>query len=328
MRSLFSLKLSLTFLLCLGALALSISGLLAIELPATTTSLHLRNGDRITGVIASESTTEIIINSPTLGQITIPTAQVDHREQIPAPIAVPPAPTIVPAIAKPVITQPPPPKPKHWATDVQIGMNLRYSATDATDYLAAVHTTYTKGRMREALNYSFIYGKTGDILSANRMTASSKTDFDMGERWYLYNLAGAGYDKIRRIDSEYEIGPGVGVMVLNSLTNHFVWRSEVGFSFQEQFRNDYTDQVTYSARLAQLISWKLWEKLTSNTHFEFFPNLQNFGDYRLRLETTLSYPLLENISLNLIASDLYDTLPVFGITRNDFQIRSALGLRF
>ena len=325
MRSPLSHKLPLPFLVCVVLLTAIIGDLLAEE-SKTTTTIHLRNGDRITGVIASESDQEITITSPTLGNILIPTAQVDRREQSVA--AVPAPPPQIQVTPQPITPPPTPPKPRHWATDVHLGMSLRYSATDATDYLATVHSTYNKGRIREALDLGFIYGKTEGFISANRLTGSSKTDFEMGERWYFYNLAVAGYDKVRRIDEQYEIGPGVGMTVLNSIPNHFVWRSEAGFSYQEQFRNDETDQVTYSARLAQLITWKLWGKLTSNTQFEFFPNLQNFGDYRLRLESTLSYPLLENISLNLIAADIYDTLPVLGVTRNDFQIRSALGLRF
>ncbi len=293
---------------------------LSAEEPSPSIILHLQNGDRITGMIIVETATEITVTSPTLGLIKIPTLQVKSRE-LGQPTL--PTPTVV-MIPK----QTRPDEPKRWTTDMQFGMSLKYSTGYAQDYLAGVHTTYAKDWLRESLHYTFNYGKTEGILSANRMMGSSKTDIDISQRWYLYNLAGAGYDEVRRIGLQYEIGPGAGVMVVKSLDNNFVWRSELGFSYQEQFRNDDTDQITYSGRIAQLISWKIGGKLSTETTLEFFQNLQSFGDYRLRLETTLSYPLLRNISLNLIASDQYDTLPVVGISRNDFQVRSALGLRF
>jgi hypothetical protein len=46
------------------------------------------------------------------------------------------------------------------------------------------------------------------------------------------------------------------------------------------------------------------------------------------MEGTLRYPLLKNLSLNLVVIDLYDTEPVLGVTKNDMQIRSALGIKF
>jgi hypothetical protein len=48
----------------------------------------------------------------------------------------------------------------------------------------------------------------------------------------------------------------------------------------------------------------------------------------LRGESTLRYPLLQNLSINLNVIDLYDTAAPPGVEPNDLQVRSALGIKF
>ena len=314
-----------------------------------TTVFFLQNGDRISGVIVQESNDTITIQSPVVGKVTLQSSQVQRRET--APVAAPAAPTppatpaapvpattpevkapTPPPVQAKVVTPPPPPAkakgPKLWNTDIQLGMNLRYGTTHSQEYLATASSTYGKDRLREPLDYQFIYGKALGVISANRMTGSSKTDFDLSKKVYVYNIAGAGYDQVQKIDQQYEIGPGMGFETINHPKSHFVLKTELGFSFMEQFRSDGSDKTTYSARIAEIFTWQVWDKLTADGRFEFYPNLQDIGNYRVRMEGTLRYPLLKNLSLNLVVIDLYDTEPVLGVTKNDMQIRSALGIKF
>jgi hypothetical protein len=48
----------------------------------------------------------------------------------------------------------------------------------------------------------------------------------------------------------------------------------------------------------------------------------------MRFETTLSYELWKNLSLNWTVLDLYDSEPAAGVERNELQIRSSLGVKF
>jgi len=308
--------------------------------------LHLANGDRLSGTIVSENATEVVINAGLLGKITVPLSQISKRDILtvtpPAAVAAPQtnnvatattnAPgaalaTQVPANVTQIPVKPAPtPKPKEWNAEIQLGTNIRYSTTDSRDYLATAKGTYAHNHLRETLDYSFFYGRTEGLISANRMTGSSKTDYDLSKRIYMYNLGGAGYDEVQKIDLQYEVGPGLGYNLL-TLTN-FVWKTEFGFSYQDRFRSDQTEQVTYSARIGEIFSWKVWSKLVADAKLEYFANLQSLGNYRLRLEGVLRYPVFKNVSLNVNVIDLYDTLPAAGVSKNDFQIRSALGLKF
>jgi hypothetical protein len=142
----------------------------------------------------------------------------------------------------------------------------------------------------------------------------------------LFNLIGAGFDEIRHIDAQADVGPGFGVELLK-LTN-LVWKGEMGFNFQKQYRSDDSEQTSYSLRIAQIFAWRVWDKLTADVKVEFFPNLGEPGEYRLRLESTLRYPVSTHLSLNLELIDIYDTRPAQGVSPNDLQIRSTIGVTF
>ncbi|MDX1951964.1 MAG: DUF481 domain-containing protein [Verrucomicrobiota bacterium] len=321
--------------------------------------VHLKNGDRITGSILSENEKEIQLRTSSFGDLKIPTDQVQRREKLTPPpsapvitnapstaVVLPPpggpvVPTakpstnvvvqpnpVPPVVAKKVAEPPKPKPPKRWNTEVSLGMNLRYSARDQQEYLAVLKSSYNKEKLLQTFDYQFSYGKTEGVLSSHRMTGLSKSDYRLSDRFYVYASAGGGYDEIRKIDFQYELGPGVGYELIRSTNWNFVLKSELGATYQDQYRSDDTRQKTYSARIGKIFSWKVWDKLTADGRAEFFPNVESLSEYRLRMEGTLRYPFYKALSLNLIIIDLYDTTPPQGVSNNDLQIRSALSVKF
>jgi hypothetical protein len=337
-----------------GILICLLSGSVAAEV----VTLHLKNGDKITGELVSSSTNEVVLTHPIFGRLTIPAPEISKQDLAPKPVSIPAessqlpnapvarasntnAPTLPPGAfntpsspsgippSKPAKVEVKPDKklgPKLWNTEIQFGLNMRYATKDQEEALIIAKTTYAKPPFRHIFDYNFNYGRTEGILSANKMTGSEKSEFDLTKRIYLFNLLGAGYDKIQRIDLQYEVSPGLGVKVFES--TNFVLKSEIGITYRDQWRADNTEQKSYSGRLAELFTWRIYDKLTADGKIEFFPNLEEAGQYRFRLEGTLRYPLSTVLSFNLVVTDLYDTLPAPGVARNDLQIRSTIGLKF
>ena len=164
------------------------------------------------------------------------------------------------------------------------------------------------------------------MLSDNRMYGSSKTDVDLDHRVYVYNLAGAGYDEIRKINLRYEAGPGIGYHLLK--TTNFVLNTEFGANYQSQYNSDNTRMESFYFRFAEDSAWKINSRFSWDEKYEFFPPVENWGRYRFRFETNLRYALLYNLSLVFTLLEQYDTQPVAGVGQNDLQIRSSLGLKF
>ena len=90
-----------------------------------------------------------------------------------------------------------------------MGADLGFSERNRQLYTgranAKVNLTYD-GRVIFLITVFRTVKATGLCLQ-NRMDGSLKSDYDLTRRLYVYNLAGAGYDEIRRIDLSAETGP-------------------------------------------------------------------------------------------------------------------------
>jgi hypothetical protein len=322
-------------LLCLAAAAA-----LAWSTQAADVIIHLRNGDRLTGSIVSETPAEITIKTGSLGKITIPAAEIERREIVGDQAA--PGTNVVAKVAAPSVATstntpptvaakaPAPPvkpqEPKRWNSELQLGLNLRYTTRDQQESLVVAKTTYARNRFREILDYNFTWGRTEEVQTANRMTGASKTEYDIDPKWYAFNVGAGGYDQIREINREYEIDPGIGYNLVKK--PKLILKGEVGFGFHDQFFDDGHTLTTYSGRLAGIFTWRIYDKLIAEGRMEYFPNVKAIDEYRLRFESTLRYPLFKGVSLNLIVIDLYDTEAQPGVENNDLQVRTAVGVKF
>jgi len=321
------------WLLCRGlVLGLGV-WLMALASPgAEQVILHLRDGDRLTGVIASENTNQVVITTLWNQQITLPVNQVVKREKVSPAQAPRPATNIMatanaaPA-AKPAALPPKPKPPKNWNADLQFGLDLQKNTHDVTLYHTRARVNYTPNRFRNIFDYSYSYGETDGVLSANRMDGLAQSDFDLaGKKLFVSFVGSAGYDQIRKIDLYYGFGPALGYHVLTR--TNMVLNGLLGMNYQEQDFSNGSNTRNFYYRLAEDFTWKLNAKLNMDQKFEFLPRAESFGQYRFRFETNFRFALLQNISLNLTVIDLYDSEPAKGVKPNDLQIRSAIGVRF
>ena len=324
----------------LGWALLAVGALTAQTATCETLSLKLRNGDRVTGIVLSENSLRLVLSNAWTTNLTIPIAQIEAREKIVvSPAIAKPAQTVsTNNPGKPVVVSGPvvaPKKVSPWHGEAQVGTDLTFSAKDRQLYYARMKLIYAHDlklgsgvlhQFKNVLDYNAAYGFTEGIVSDNRMEGSSKTDFDLSKKVFVYNLGGAGYDEIRKTDLKYEIGPGFGYHWLK--TSNLVLNAETGFNYQARFFSDHRKDERFFLRLAQDLTWKISHRLSFDEKFEFFPRVEDIGEYRFRFESNLRYLLRENLSLNFTVVDVFDTQPARDVSRNDLQIRSSVGLKF
>lgn len=312
---------------------------------AQTVSLELKNGDRVTGRVLSENTNAVTVSNSWSSSLVIPLAEISKRLTNGAAIAnatTNGTPTNAVALAKAVASTNrlfKSPLLKNWHGELQVGADLTFSERDRQVYNGKSKLLYTNGPVKAVLDYDMTYGRSEinqagrsntvrrtTVTDANRMNGSVKVEYDLTKRWYLYNLSGAGYDEIRKIDFRWELGPGLGYHLVR-ITN-FLVNVEAGFNYQNEVHTDDTSVKTFYYRLAENAAWKITPRLTWDEKFEYMPRVADFGQYRIRFETNLRYALLQNVFFNLSLIDIYDSEPATGVSRNDLQVRSSIGVRF
>ncbi len=313
---------------------------------AELTVLHLKNGDRIAGNIISEDTNRVIITTSWIKELSIPSAEIQRRDPattLPAgALASHEIAPVANGFATPRTTNTPPTKTKHWKIEARAGADFLSGPKNQQIYYGRLKHSYLRPypsnpsqSFRNVADFAVDYGLTqnsssgGDkssVLSANRLSASDKTDFDFGKgRWFVYDLAGLGYDEIRKIDFQYAIGPGLGNHLITR--TNFLLNGEVGVDYQEQYRSDKTTTKNVFFRISEDSTWKINPVTTFTERFEFLPRADS-TDFRARAEATLSYALWRNVSLHLSMLDLYDTKPAQDVTRNDLQVHTSVGVTF
>jgi putative salt-induced outer membrane protein YdiY len=311
------------------------SAFLFIDARAENTVLYLRNGDRLSGVLVAETNNVVVLSNAWNSELKIPVPEIVERETLTATnqLAATPSPVLPEAFVSKTNAPATEKVPKHWSGEARIGMDWLRGAKDRDIYYGRFKLTYSRPYesdpnkfFKNIFDYSFDYARTDGELSANRMNGGSKTDFDLGEKLYIYNLVSGGYDKTRKIDFMYEFGPGLGYH-LNAATN-FTVNLENGLDYQVQDRSDSPDTRNIFLRLAEEITWRINTRFRFTERFEYFPQLDPPGEHRARFDSTLSYILVQNISLNLSVIDIYDTRPADDVARNEVQVRSSLGLKF
>ena len=205
-------------------------------------------------------------------------------------------------------------------------MDAGFNVLSHQTYTARAKALYLWNHLHYLWDYSVSYGQAAGIVSANRMDGNWRTDFDLGKRFFTYVVIGSGYDEIRRIDLYYQAGPGLGYKLINR--TNMTFNATFGSSYQEYWYSDHSVQSSAFLNFGQDLMWAVLPKLTWTERAEFAPHPERFSEYRLRLESSLQYPLAKNLFLNLTALDLYDTHPVAGVNNNDLQLRTTLGLKF
>jgi hypothetical protein len=302
---------------------------------ATNTVVRLASGDQVSGTVISETTNFLVLSNSWISEVFIPQNQIVFRGTHLPPIA-----AMIESNRQRVVKQAgaaakasaDSAQTNRWKGEAQMGLDLVYGAKDRQIFHGRFKLLYLKPYKRDpkklfrnSIDASAEYGKTDGVKSSDRVNLSDKTVFDLEHHWYVYNLVAGGYDHILKINAQYEAGPGVGYHLFTH--TNFTMNVEGGLNYQAQFRSGGSDLQDVYYRFAEDFAWKLRSRLTLTEKFEITPRI-NFTSLRARFETTLSYELWRNLSLNLTLLDFYDTQPAENISRNELQIRSALGVKF
>jgi len=307
--------------------------------------LQLKNGDRLTGSIASETTNQVVLTTTWSNNVTIPAVWISKRETnavistnppvvVLASNAAPAMPTIPLAPAKAIAPPAPvvilPKSVQRWHYEAQVGVNLQYNQVSSQLYYGALKTLYTGDLWRDVMELKVNYGKADGTLSANNANSTWRVEHDVNKskRMFVFNAVGAGYDEIRQIHFTYDESAGAGYKFIER--PNFILTGDTGVNYQKEYFYQHIQQDNFSLRVAEMISWKINPRVTFDEKFEFYPRLTSWSDYRLRAEANIAYKLntAGSLFLNLGMVDLYDTQPAANVSRNDLQVRSSLGLKF
>jgi hypothetical protein len=159
------------------------------------------------------------------------------------------------------------------------------------------------------------------------MVVGNKLDYDVFGNYYGYGVVGAGYDRVRKIEYQIEVGPGLGYHLVAE--KNVALDVELGLNYQyREGLNAAPNREIMQVRLAQEVTWEVLPRITLTENLALLPFLDELGEYQLRVGGNVGFGIVRHLSLNLTVLNLYDTQPAPGVPNNDFQLRSSLGVNF
>jgi putative salt-induced outer membrane protein YdiY len=317
-------------------------------LAAEMVVLNLKSGDRVAGVILSETTNTIVLSNAWSAALSVPVAAIEHRGVQPseaeatlaagtnAPVATTgsteaSAPATAAMIDGGSVGKPK--TPRRWQGKVDFGLDTTFGTSEAQNFFGGASLTYSvpyqqspQRFFRTIANASGSYGRANGVISADQVLGSLKADFDLGANFYAYNLGGAGYDTVRKIDLQWELGPGLGWHAFKQ--ERFVLDFETGGQYLARDLSVGEDTHSVFLRFGENLTWQIAPRITLKQNFAYLPQSTEFSDYRLRFDSTVEFGILQNLSLNLSVVNLYDSNPAQAVEPNQLQIRSTLGVNF
>jgi hypothetical protein len=210
--------------------------------------------------------------------------------------------------------------------DVSLGMDAGFNIKDRQNFSGQLNLSYATDTILNSLRYNAVYGRVEKELSANRMDGTYRNEITIKNNLFNYNMFEAGYDKIREIDFYYQIGPGLGYRFISKPT--LALDFTLGGSYQSYFYKESPEESHMFMDFGQNLGAVLFSRLLLIERLMFSARPDDLSGYRVKLETRLIYPISNRLFLSAEFADIYDATPAPGVSKNDIQIKSAIGYKF
>jgi putative salt-induced outer membrane protein YdiY len=227
-----------------------------------------------------------------------------------------------------------------WSGNVDLGFSSTQSTVKTTSLGTGFAMARERGPSRLRFGASYVVGNTYDTqvrndpltpkdeskedTTANELRVFARQEYDLTERFFLLGSLEAEHDGVEEIAKRLIPKAGVGYKLVNTET--WLLSADAGFAYvYEDFYG--AGHNSYEAlALGAESTWKLpWLGASWHTRLDYLPALTAWtDDYRLRGETALLVPIVEQIALKASVIDDYNAQPADDNRSN--SLTTLLGL--
>jgi putative salt-induced outer membrane protein YdiY len=226
------------------------------------------------------------------------------------------------------VTTPPPaelPPPPKWESSVNAGLSYTSGNSDTLLVTAGIDTK-RKGQHDEwAFGAKGAYGKSEGDVNNNMAAGYGQYNYLFTEKFYAYGRVDALYDGIADIDYQVNLSPGVGYYFIKN--DRTTLNGEFGPGYLWEKKGGVADSYA-TLRFAERLEQKLGEKAKVWESLSYLPQIDDWGNYRLVAEIGIEAPIVNNLSLRLVANDIYNSRPAAGKEQNDFMLVGGVAYKF
>lgn len=276
--------------------------------------IHLKNNDRITGAIIAESNSSLTVKSKILGKIILDKSQIEK----------------ITKLDKEKIKQKAkkPEEKIKWKRKISAGFTQVNGNTETSEFYADLLINRKTDLDEFTIKGDVYYSSSDDKMDSQQWYSLVRYAHSFGKlkKWYYFYRLEADHDRFAGIDYRLTPASGIGYWFFDKEKFKFMAESGLGYEYTS-FRNG-TSEGEAILSLRTYFEKEILTKLNFSQDINLYPSLEDFGQYRLRSETSLIHPLKENLSLKVSFIADYDSDPVASAKETDTRLISALEYSF
>ena len=325
---------------------LSLAFIVAASAASTLSADEIRlvGGDVLKGTVVSETETAVTIDHAALGRIEISRDRIaEVIKTTPAPASTPaPAPAAVvvegatpaPAPAVPVAVlpapvPPPPPAPDgSWKFSLSLGFTGSETETQSNwDLRAAGSAIRESEEDRTTIAAEYYFSSSNSVNTDNNLLVTGLQEFLFKEsKWEAFVKGTYQYDEFQTWEQRAGLYAGPAYRLFEGEPLALKLRAGAGASYE--FADS---QWTPELLLGDDLVWKIDERSKLTQGLDFFPDLENLGEYRLifRIDYEIALSPKGDLKGTAGVRDEYDSyVEPTGDSSNDLKIYAGLKVDF
>lgn len=288
---------------------------LAFYINAYAEEIHLRNGDRLTGVIIKQDEKSIVLETEAMGTVTIGRDFIEDSSKNAEVIS-----ARVEKQDKQII----------WKREVSLGYNKSSGNTQNTQLSSSIFVNRNRKWIDEiTLKGDVYYSSSNKSMDAQKWYTMGRYAFSFGKRknWYNFYKLESDHDRFANVDYRLVPATGMGYWLYDLPGLKAMAELALGLEHTDYRGNKKdTDEAVLVPRL--FFEKEIFNKLRFSQDLYAYPAMDDFGDYRIHSETAFTNPVTKNLSLDIKVIDDYDSTPAEDAKKNDTRFISSLSYSF
>lgn len=216
---------------------------------------------------------------------------------------------------------------KQWSGEVGAGVNGAAGNSERFNTRLGLDAKREGPRANLIVSLLYSKGTANGEETENKFISKLRNEWKLDETpWSVYGFATSTYDEFQNWDLRLVLGSGLGYDFIKNDSTSLQGRLGAGSS--REFGGA-DDRFIPEGNLGADFSHKLTDRQSLNAGSEYFPNFEDFGDYRL--DTQASWQVVidpeMNLTLKIGFMDRYQSRPN-GAKRNDIDYFAQLGVKF
>jgi len=216
-----------------------------------------------------------------------------------------------------------------WNSSIGLAYMTTRGNSETNNLAMSYESIYEQAKSKWGVWANVAWASTGGDNVANRGGVVTQYDYFQSERIFYFGKFGVEYDEQADLDLRTSPGGGIGFVVYKEEKTSLT--AGAGASYVTDKFNDGTDESRGMLALSEEWAIALTSTASLLQKFNIQNNFEDFGDYLIDLEVSLSTKVSDQLSLKASLLDKYDSTPhvaVVALKKNDLTFLTSLNYSF